>query len=334
MRFLLVSHVAPPHIGGVENLVLAEATMLAEAGHDVVWLTSDAGGQGQVPAPHARLRIERLAAWHGIERRFGIAYPIFSPRLLWRLWSEVGRADVVHAHGLVFIGSPPAMVFARCARKWTVCTDHGGLLRYPSRVVTFGLRVLFATVGRVTAAAAHRLIAYNTDVERLLRNLAGDAANVRFVRNPVDTAIFHPPSPAERAAARAALGWDDRPHVLCIARLLPHKGIDVLLAAREPGWQLVFCGPGEAAAAAARIRASGALCLSPRPRAELLALYHAADAFALPSHNEGFPVVIQEALACGLPVLTTDAPAYAPYRATPGLHLCEPSAAAVRDRLR
>ena len=35
MRVLLISHVAPPHIGGVENLVRMEAQALCEAGHEV-----------------------------------------------------------------------------------------------------------------------------------------------------------------------------------------------------------------------------------------------------------------------------------------------------------
>ena len=64
MRFLLTSHHAPPHIGGVENLVLAEAIALLEAGHDVTWITSDGTGAGQQPPDHPRLRIERSSAGH------------------------------------------------------------------------------------------------------------------------------------------------------------------------------------------------------------------------------------------------------------------------------
>lgn len=333
MRFLLVSHVAPPHIGGVENLVLAEAMALVAAGHQVVWITSDAGGDGELPQPPANLRIVRVRAWHGLERRFRIAYPLFAPSVLWHLWREVGRADVVHAHGLVFVPSPLAMLFARLRGRWAICTDHGGLLRYRWSVVTIGLRVLFATMGRVTARAANRLIAYNADIEKLLRRLAGDRSKVAFLPNPIDAALWRPPTAAERAAARAQLGWDAQPRVLCVARLLPHKGIDVLLAAQSPGWQVVFCGPGEDAMRD-HIRARGGVCLPPRPQAELRTLYHAADVFALPSHNEGFPVAVQEALACGLPVLTSDAPAYEPYRGTPGLHLCRPTADDVREHLR
>lgn len=333
MRFLLVSHVAPPHIGGVENLVLAEAMALAAAGHDVVWITSDAGGDGQVPEPHPRVRIIRVRSWHVLERRCRIAFPLFAPSLLWHLWREVGAADVVHAHGLVFLPSPVAMCFARLRGKWSICTDHGGLLRFRWSLLTFGLRVLFATLGRVTAHAANRLIAYNADVEKLLRRLAGDPRKVLFLPNPVDAGLWRPPTTEERAAARASLGWDERPRVLCVARLLPHKGIDVLLDAQDPAWCLVFCGPGEQAMRE-HIRARGGECLEPRPQADLRILYHAADAFALPSYNEGFPVAVQEALACGLPVLTTESSAYDPYRGTPGLYLCPPTASAVREHLR
>jgi glycosyltransferase involved in cell wall biosynthesis len=275
----------------------------------------------------------RVRAWHWPERAFGIAYPLFAPSLCWRLWHEVGRAEVVHAHGLVFPGSPWATAFARVRGRWSICTDHGGLLRYRARISTLVLRLLFATLGRVTARTANRLIAYNRDVELLLQRLSGDASKVRFLPNPVDAALFRPPTAAERAAARTALGWDDTPRVLCIARLLPHKGIDVLLAAQDPAWRVVFCGPGDDLMRD-HIAARGGECLPPRPQEDLRALYHAADVFALPSYNEGFPVAVQEALACGLPVITSDLPAYAPYRGRPGLHLCQPVAEQVRERVR
>jgi glycosyltransferase involved in cell wall biosynthesis len=332
MRVLLVSHHAPPHIGGVENLVLAEAEAFVEAGHEVAWITSDGGGAGRVLGDRQGLRIVRVPACHWPERATGIAYPLFSPSLLFHLWREIGRADLVHVHGLVFPGSPFGALFARLRRVTCLCTDHGGVLRYESRLATWSLRLLIETVGRFTARCSHKLIAYNQDLERLLARLSGSAAKVQFLANPVDRGMFQPPDAAARAAARRELGWDDRPRVLCVSRLLAHKGLDILLAARDPSFEVVFCGPGEPVVRD-RLRAGGAECLEARPPAGILSLYHAADAFALPSHNEGFPVVVQEALACGLPVVTSDLPAYAPYRGTPGLHLCEPTPAVVRQRL-
>jgi len=332
MRVLLLSHVAPPHIGGVESVVWMEAQAFRDAGHEVVWITSNATGDGAAPEECERLRIVRIPALHLLERWFGIAYPFFSWSLPFRLWREIGKADLVHVHGLVFPGSPIASWFARLRGKRVLCTDHGGLLQYKSRIATFALRMMMATMGRVTARCSHKLIALNHDVEALLARLSGRRDKVQFLPNPVDVAMFQPPTAEQRAAAREALGWDRRPRVLCVSRLLPHKGIDVLLQARHPSFELVFCGPGEPDMRE-RIRAAGAQCLDPRPREQILQLYQAADAFALPSHNEGFPVVIQEALACGLPVVTSDLPAYDAYRDTPGLHLCEPTADVVRERL-
>src|SRR5262249_52791480 len=71
--------------------------------------------------------------------------------------------------------------------------------------------------------------------------------------------------------------------------------------------------------------------LPPRPQAELLLVYRAADVFVLPStQREGFPLVIQEALVCGLRVITCPDPGYEPYRRLPGLSFCERRPEALR----
>jgi D-inositol-3-phosphate glycosyltransferase len=332
MHVLLVSHQAPPHIGGVENLVLMEAQAFLAEGHTVTWITSDGSGAGKPIEPRAGLTVLRVRSWHIVEKLFGIAYPLFAPTLAWRLWRAIGKADLVHVHGLVFPGSPMGSLIARLRRTRCICTDHGGMLQYKSWLATLAMHTLMATLGRVTARCSHKLIPYNHDVEALLVRLSGNRDKVQFLANPIDVSMFQPPTSEQREQARTQLGWDDRPRVLCVSRLLPHKGIDVLLAAQDGSFDLVFCGPGDAAMRT-HIRNHGATCLDPRPHAEILTLYQAADVFALPSHNEGFPVVIQEALACGLPVITSDLPAYDAYRDTPLLHLCEPTATVVRAQI-
>ena len=332
MHVLLVSHQAPPHIGGVENLVLMEAQAFLAAGHTVTWITSDGSGAGRAIEPQPGLTVLRVKSWHIAEQLFGIAYPLFAPTLTWHLWRAIGKADLVHVHGLVFPGSPMGALLARLRRTQCICTDHGGILKYKSRIANWTMRLLMATLGRVTARCCHKLIPYNHDVEALLVRLSGRRDKVQFLPNPVDVSMFQPPTSEQRQAARQQLGWDERPRVLCVSRLLPHKGIDVLLDAQDDSFELVFCGPGDAQMRE-HIQQHGAICLEPRPQKDIVALYQAADVFALPSHNEGFPVVIQEALACGLPVITSDLPAYDAYRQTPLLHLCEPTAAVVQQHI-
>src|SRR5690606_20557163 len=257
MRVLLVTHQAPPHIGGVEQAVQMEAESLLAAGHEVVWVTSDGAGAGAPLPERSGLRMVRVRAWHALERWFGIAYPFHVPTLFPVLWREVGAADLVHVHGLVVEGSIVAAVFARLRGRRCLLTDHGGILRYRSRAGTLALRVLIETAGRLTARCAHRLVAINADIERLLGRLSGRPADVVALGHPVLHARFAPPTPAQRRAARKAFGWDERPRVLCVGRLVPHKGVDVLLAAIEPGIALVFCGPADARTVA-KIRAAGA----------------------------------------------------------------------------
>ena len=120
--------------------------------------------------------------------------------------------------------------------------------------------------------------------------------------------------------------------ILFVGRIVADKGVDVLLGASDPGYDLVFCGPATEAMRQ-RLARCEAEHLSPRPQSELIRVYWAADLFVLPSWNEGFPVVIQEALACGLPVLTSDDEGYDAYRCMTGLRFCSPTAESVRDTI-
>jgi len=333
MQVLLVTHHAPPHIGGVENLVQQEAFALAELGHEVVWVTSRARGAGTNPEFPAKVRVVRVPAWHVIESWTGIAYPLPSPALLPVLWREVGACTVLHAHGFVFLQSSLALLVAALRRKPSLLTDHGGVLRYRSWFAQLLMNTAAATLGRLSARLAGTRVAYNQRVLDLLNRLAGRTAGSVFLPNAVDRSVFHPVSAEQRNTLREKLGWSDaRPRVLFVGRLLETKGIDLLLAAASPEFALVFCGPGQETFIE-RVRAAGATYLAPRPQADVAALYQAADLLALPSWNEGFPLVIQEALACGLKVVTADEPGYVPYHGLPGLFFCKLEPADIRTRI-
>jgi glycosyltransferase involved in cell wall biosynthesis len=326
MHVLLVAHHAWPHVGGVETLLDLEVRALLSAGHRVTLLTSD-GGTGPLPVYMPNVVQVRITSWHLLERLAGIPYPLFSPQLVPILWREIGRADVVHAHGALFQSSALALLLARLRRVPSVLTDHGGIQQFSTRWATWLARVGFETLGRLSACLANRAIAYNTRIQDLLARLRG-RADVQFLANPVSP-IFAPPTPAERVQARQALGWDDRPKVLFVGRLIAAKGIHTLCAAADPRYDLVFCGPGDPGQLG-----PGVQYLPPRPQLAVRQLYHAADVLALPAQvREGFPLVVQEALACGLPVVLGDDPGFAPYRAIPGLHLCAPTPANVRAAL-
>lgn len=322
MRVLIVAHHALPHIGGPEILVDREIRALVDAGHEVALITSDATGHGEEPQYPSTVRVHRVPAWHFLERRCHLPYPIFHPRLLPLLWREVGRCDVLHAHGFLFMNSVLALIVAWLRGRERVLTDHGGIQKYGSRLATCIARIAVETVGRLSARLATRLVSFNTRVTDLLERLAGTSAKTLFLPNPVERRLFGRPSPRERQQARTRLGWPaNRPKVLFVGRLVPDKVVLLLLQAVDPAYDIAFCGPGDRAILGPLPR-PGVEYLAPRPQADVLPLYQAADLLVLPSYREGFPLVVQEALACGLPVLLSDDPGYGPYHALGGLRFC------------
>jgi D-inositol-3-phosphate glycosyltransferase len=333
VKVLLVSHYLLPHSGGIEVLVDREARLLTRAGHEVVLLAS-AVGSGQTPEYPASVHVCRVMAWNGLERLFQVPWPVFSPLLLWRTWRLVRWCDVVHAHGFLYLSSVFALLFAWLLGKPSVLTEHIGLAWYRSRLLRLPQWVAVETVGRLSSRAAGKCIGFHDNVLALLRRLAGPNADVADLPNPLDQTTFHPPGKEERWKARAELGWiDGRPRVLFVGRLLLRKGIDLLLQARDPRYDLVFCGRGDPAVLG-EVDGKEVSYLPPRPQADLAKVYHAADVLAVPSRCEGNLVLVaQEALACGLPVLLGDDPGLARYRRCAGLHFTQLTADAIRRSL-
>jgi glycosyltransferase involved in cell wall biosynthesis len=333
-RVLIVSHHGLPHVGGVEVLVDAEIRALADAGCEVTHVTSNLSGDAQTPSYPPGVRVIRVPAWHLLERRARLAYPIFHPKLCLTLVREIRRADAVHAHGFIYHSSVAALLLAKMRGKPTRLTDHGGMMPLKNPWLSALMQLAGKTLGRLTTRRADRLIAYNLRVLRELEMLAGRRDKSVFLPYPTNPVLFHPPSRAERAAARAELGWTGgKPRVLFVGRMTPDKGVLLLIEALDPSFELVLCGPGDPDILS--LPRPGVTYLPPRPQPEVAKLYYAADLLALPSipGREGFPLVVREALACGLKVVMSYEWGYEPYRRLPNLSFAELDPPALRAAL-
>lgn len=113
--------------------------------------------------------------------------------------------------------------------------------------------------------------------------------------------------------------YKGRPLGLFVGRLVPYKGVSVLLESLKGldlTMAIVGTGPlAESLAAQARHSTPGVHFLGGVDDAELVALYHACDFFVLPSvtRAETFGVVQIEAMACGKPVISTNLPSGVPW---------------------
>lgn len=194
-------------------------------------------------------------------------------------------------------------------------------LRVPAVVGVVGsdLRRMNGTFIRLLIAKAIRQAAFVTTVsEELQRRAIARGAkpeHVRTVHDGCDAEIFHP---GDRAAARRQLQVSaDAELVVFVGSLIPLKGIKELLEAtamlapKRPNLRVVCIGEGPYASAFRRRAAKADIAehvrfiggKSPEEVAEWMT---AADVFCLPSHSEGIPDVIIEALNCGRPVVATD----------------------------
>lgn len=141
---------------------------------------------------------------------------------------------------------------------------------------------------------------------------------IAVINNGVDfdrIRAFAASAAPEAARVRAELGLaPDRRIVLNVARLKPQKNHDLLIEAFErfrrarPEFVLVVAGDGQDRArltGMVRERGLGERIRILGPRADVDAFYAAAELFALSSRREGFPNVGLEAMAFGLPFVTT-----------------------------
>lgn len=138
-----------------------------------------------------------------------------------------------------------------------------------------------------------------------------DPAKVAVHYTGIDTARFHP---GERAAACAALGMGGAPAILTVGALIERKGqalvIEALPALPDVHYWLAGAGDEESRyralaqklGVATRVHFMGAVA-----NADLPQLYRAADAVVMPSVSEGLANAWVEALACGTPIVISDA---------------------------
>lgn len=298
-RVLLVTHYYPHHRSGIERIAWELARRLPRHGMAVTWAATAAP---ELPAADG-LRCLPAAGWNVAEDRLGFPYPVWSPAALVRLARAARASDVVFVQDSLYLGN--AVAAAAAGGVPVVVTQHIGLVPYQSPVLRRLMSAANRTIGRWVLGRADRVAVYNRQVEGYFARFVRFRSPPQFIPNGVDTDVFRPP--ADRAAVRAGLGWPaDRPVLLFVGRFVEKKGLAVLrkVAASLPESDFVFAGRGPIDPAQwqlRNVRVAGSLGAD-----QLVPLYQAADLLVLPSVGEGFPLVVQEAMACGTPALISD----------------------------
>lgn len=236
-------------------------------------------------------------------------YPV-SPQI-WRILSR-RRFDCLVVAGWSLFASQAAVVWARSHRIPYVVTSESHLLGERPAWIQLLKRLV---IPQVVGPAAGMLVTGSAARDAVIA-FGADPRTIRVFANTVDThslASVANQLRATRSAVRANLGiGGDEIAVVSVGRLDPQKGMDLLIeavAAASTPMRVVLAGAGPAEAelaGLARKRGVDVTFAGFRQGHALTEVYLAADVFALLSRVEPWGVVVNEAAACGLPLVLSD----------------------------
>lgn len=316
MKVLVVAHYFQPHTGGIEVVAQNQARYLSKAGHRVQILTSAVEKQPAGIEKHPDgYTIYRVRASNILERKLGVPFPVFSPSIFMRSYKLIKSADVVHVHDAFYISSLVTTLFARIYNKPVILTQHVAMIPHPKKSINVIQRIVYATTGSFIFHASAKIIILNSRVRNFLLDKGVAEGKIIFLPNGVDTKQFHPASEKEKSLLRKKYKLsNDRVLALFVGRFVPKKGFTKLLQMKPiTNLTVVFAG----GYAPLQHKQHNHHFLGPVTREDIADVFRMCDIFVLPSEGEGFPLTVQEAMACGLTIVTTNDPAYALYNLDP-----------------
>lgn len=299
MKILTISNYFPEHIGGIE-IVASNLVSRWRKTHLVRWVACTTKDNKHV----GNSDDIALAASNFTEKKLGFPYPIPYFKGVWKIYHEVKQCDVVHFHDCLYLANVFAFVFSRLLGKPVFVTQHVEIVPYAQRYKLLLQKLAYRIIGIPILERAEQVVFISQRVKKFFESQTKFKRLAKFIPNGVDKSIFYPVTEQERTLLRSEEGYSPTDIViLYVGRFTDKKGILLIrdCAANLPNLRWILIGQGELSPQ--RWGLPNIQVLPAQPQHILQKFYNLADLLVLPSTGEGFPLVVQEAMACGLPVI-------------------------------
>jgi len=228
------------------------------------------------------------------------------------------EVDIVHTHSPFVVGQIGAR-YARSRRLPLVFTCHSLYPEYSEQlpVLTHLAEDLIREYVLRYCKECNIVLAPSEHVRQTLQGW-GVVCDIKVVPTGIDVAGLNPDGGEHVRGKRRELGLSEDDHMLLfVGRLDRQKRIDLLiraLAQLEDSTHLVLVGDGPHRSRLTRLAYDKGLhrrvhCVGAKPFEQVRRYYHAADIFCFSSEVETQGLVLLEAMAAGLPVVSVDCPA-------------------------
>jgi len=318
MRILQVIPAFPPSVGyGGGPVVAYEISRhLVLRGHDVTVVTTDANNEKErIKKEFDRLDGIKVHYFKNISNYLAYHHKIFiSPRLISWARAEVKKFDIIHLHDTRTIQN---IIVTHYARKYNVpyVIQPHGTLSYSMREMAKKIFDIF--FGKKMLKDARKLVVLNEKEAKRCIKIGVDKEKIRIIPNGIDLSAYRRKLTKKGEFKKEYKISADHQVVLYLGRIHKSKGIELLIRAfaklsnRLDNVRLAIVGPddGYSTTLTAMVDYLGirdkVTFVSFVSEEHKFAVYSDADIFVTPTFY-GFPLTFLEAMACGVPIITTD----------------------------
>ncbi len=303
-KILLSTHYYNTHRGGVEIVAFNIAKNLLKFcdSYQINWVASNCD---EIPQNISNMKYIPIKSTNFIEKILPFPYPIPYLSGIKTIFKQVKKSNIIHIHDFLYLQNIISFFFAKYLKKKIIITQHIGFIPYKNSFFRFFLNLLNKTLGQYMLSKADRTIFISHQVQKYFEQFLKIKNNIEFIPNGLDTSIYKVYDNDKKLELKEKYNFNginflfvgrftEKKGLFIIKELAKHfKNINFILA----GWG--YINPDDWKLANIRV-------ISGLQGCEIAELYNISDALILASYGEGFPLVVQEAMACGLGVLVSN----------------------------